>query len=93
MIVAFENNVVCSDEKVRDYLLAHHADLKEDQDEDALCLVRLHKEEDIDGTDRVDLAGWREISRELYWTGEQIDRKSTRLNSSHIQKSRMPSSA
>ena len=30
MIVAFENNVVCSDEKVRDYLLAHHADLKED---------------------------------------------------------------
>ncbi len=28
MIVAFENNVVCSDEKVRDYLLAHHADLK-----------------------------------------------------------------
>lgn len=67
MIVAFENNVVCSDEKVRDYLLAHHADLKEDQDEDALCLVRLHKEEDIDGTDRVDLVGWREISRELYW--------------------------
>ena len=57
MIVAFENNVVCSDEKVRDYLLAHHADLKEDQDEDALCLVRLHKEEDIDGTDRVDLVG------------------------------------
>ena len=43
MIVAFENNVVCSDEKVRDYLLAHHADLKEDQDEDALCplLIRL----------------------------------------------------
>ena len=39
MIVAFENNVVCSDEKVRDYLLAHHADLKEDQDEDALCLA------------------------------------------------------
>ena len=25
--------------------------------------------------------------------GEQVDRKSTRLNSSHIQKSRMPSSA
>ena len=47
MIVAFENNVVCSDEKVRDYLLAHHADLKEDQDEDALCLVRLHKERRI----------------------------------------------
>ena len=61
MIVAFENNVVCSDEKVRDYLLAHHADLKEDQDEDALCLVRLHKEEDIDGTDRVDLDRWSAI--------------------------------
>ena len=72
MIVAFENNVVCSDEKVRDYLLAHHADLKEDQDEDALCLVRLHKEEDIDGTDRVDLVGWREISRELYWAEGQM---------------------
>ena len=26
-------------------------------------------------------------------TGEGVDRKSTRLNSSHIQKSRMPSSA
>ena len=73
MIVAFENNVVCSDEKVRDYLLAHHADLKEDQDEDALCLVRLHKEEDIDGTDRVDLVGWREISRELYWAEGQME--------------------
>ncbi len=47
-------------------MLAHHADLKEDQDEDALCLVRLHKEEDIDGADRVDLAGWREISRENF---------------------------
>ena len=28
----------------------------------------------------------------LFW-GKVIDRKSTRLNSSHIQKSRMPSSA
>ena len=27
------------------------------------------------------------------WTIERVDRKSTRLNSSHIQKSRMPSSA
>ena len=94
MIVAFENNVVCSDEKVRDYLLAHHADLKEDQDEDALCLVRLHKEEDIDGTDRVDLVGWREISRELYWAGEQMEcnysiirfsRKTTSLQMSYCQ--------
>ena len=71
MIVAFENNVVCSDEKVRDYLLAHHADLKEDQDEDALCLVRLHKEEDIDGTDRVDLAGWREIRENFIGLGNR----------------------
>ena len=33
--------------------------------------------------------------RILYYTGKsyKIDRKSTRLNSSHIQKSRMPSSA
>ena len=29
----------------------------------------------------------------LYASGEESDRKSTRLNSSHIQKSRMPSSA
>ena len=50
MIVAFENNVVCSDEKVRDYLLAHHADLKKIRMRTQLCLVRLHKEEDI---------GWR----------------------------------
>ena len=27
------------------------------------------------------------------WTDDELDRKSTRLNSSHIQKSRMPSSA
>ena len=27
------------------------------------------------------------------WNRERVDRKSTRLNSSHIQKSRMPSSA
>ena len=42
MIVAFENNVVCSDEKVRDYLLAHHADLKEDQEmciRDRVCMA------------------------------------------------------
>ena len=32
-------------------------------------------------------------SDELHGTLEQLDRKSTRLNSSHIQKSRMPSSA
>ena len=29
----------------------------------------------------------------LYWYGEKIDRKSTRLNSSHLDLSRMPSSA
>ena len=34
------------------------------------------------------LIRWRAFS---YW--EELDRKSTRLNSSHIQKSRMPSSA
>ena len=31
--------------------------------------------------------------RILFYTGVNQDRKSTRLNSSHIQKSRMPSSA
>ena len=67
MIVAFENNVVCSDEKVRDYLLAHHADLKEDQDEDALCLVRLHKEEDIDGDFERTLLGWGTDGVQLFY--------------------------
>ena len=33
------------------------------------------------------------IEEEVYYTGDASDRKSTRLNSSHIQKSRMPSSA
>ena len=48
MIVVFENNVICPDSKVQDYLLAHHADLEEMPDEDyELCLVRLHKEENV----------------------------------------------
>ena len=34
-----------------------------------------------------------ELARELWYDADGIDRKSTRLNSSHIQKSRMPSSA
>ena len=33
------------------------------------------------------------LAKELRAQGAYIDRKSTRLNSSHIQKSRMPSSA
>ena len=33
------------------------------------------------------------VGAEVLWEGSEIDRKSTRLNSSHIQKSRMPSSA
>ena len=39
--------------------------------------------------------GWVEFIRCMRESGVQIeaDRKSTRLNSSHIQKSRMPSSA
>lgn len=74
MIVAFENNVICSDEKVRDYLLARHADLKKMQDEKhVLYLARLHKEEGIHGTDQVDLTGWRETSRELYWADGQME--------------------
>ena len=44
----------------------------------------------LDGHDR----GAKIIARALRDAGmEVIDRKSTRLNSSHIQKSRMPSSA
>ena len=36
---------------------------------------------------------WEDIRNGSYWLGRNGDRKSTRLNSSHIQKSRMPSSA
>ena len=40
------------------------------------------------------IVGLRDGLSELgYRENEQLDRKSTRLNSSHIQKSRMPSSA
>lgn len=74
MTVAFENNIICFDEKVRDYLLTCHADLKKMQDEEyILCLVRLHKEEEIHGVDRVDLVGWREVSRDFYWAGGQME--------------------
>ena len=44
MIVVFENNVICPDSKVQDYLLAHHADLEEMPDEDyelwSVCIRR-----------------------------------------------------
>ena len=36
---------------------------------------------------------WRVGDIVLRWVARREDRKSTRLNSSHIQKSRMPSSA
>ena len=56
MIVTFENNVICPDENVRDYLLACHVGLKEVQDGiDTLCLIRLHKEEGVEGAEQVDL--------------------------------------
>ena len=74
MIVTFENNVICPDEKVRDYLLACHAGLKEMQDgKDTLCLIRLHKEEGVEGTEQVDLTGWKELSRELCWASGSMD--------------------
>ena len=34
-----------------------------------------------------------ELGENVLWAATDVDRKSTRLNSSHIQKSRMPSSA
>ena len=42
MIVVFENNVICPDSKVQDYLLAHHADLEEMPDDYAwsVCIRR-----------------------------------------------------
>ena len=74
MIVVFENNVICPDSKVQDYLLAHHADLEEMPDEDyELCLVRLHKEENVHNAVRMDLTLWKEISRELYWAEGEME--------------------
>ena len=43
------------------------------------------------GLDRAMAAGVREVA--IFAAASETDRKSTRLNSSHIQKSRMPSSA
>ena len=74
MIVVFENNVICPDSKVQDYLLADHADLEEMPDEDyELCLVRLHKEENVHNAVRMDLTLWKEISRELYWAEGEME--------------------
>ena len=44
-----------------------------------------HDPETVDG-----YLDWRRQANDMVWL---LDRKSTRLNSSHIQKSRMPSSA
>ena len=46
--------------------------------------------EQIEASRRLDVIGWRPT-----WPlgGGRIDRKSTRLNSSHMSESRMPSSA
>ena len=51
-----------------------------------LCRGQLTVEKDATARARID-------SRDAYIVGRVEDRKSTRLNSSHIQKSRMPSSA
>ena len=61
--------------------------------------MRIVQQYGVHNADRLGIVGWR-IGQELY-TARDIkaapdnltDRKSTRLNSSHIQKSRMPSSA
>ena len=42
---------------------------------------------------RTDVSFVRDSAGTMYWYEGSKDRKSTRLNSSHIQKSRMPSSA
>ena len=53
--------------------------------------------EEIGGAWEVDYPAWNDIfdafCHVLTQMNAEIDRKSTRLNSSHIQKSRMPSSA
>ena len=58
-----------------------------------LCrAVLLHSESEYDRFDQVFL----EFFRDVPWEGElprELDRKSTRLNSSHSHASRMPSSA
>ena len=48
---------------------------------------------DLDERHRLRFAKWFVIVGQLEYELDDVDRKSTRLNSSHIQKSRMPSSA
>ena len=58
----------------------------------SLTLERTYKEIPFDIVDDVVLVDDRSRDNTAE-VAHQIDRKSTRLNSSHIQKSRMPSSA
>ena len=44
-------------------------------------------------TDGITSISSRELAAQMGTTASQVDRKSTRLNSSHSRKSRMPSSA
>ena len=60
--------------------------LQERADRFALGIVVVHDE-------KTDLGEAVRHGRQIACGGLQTDRKSTRLNSSHIQKSRMPSSA
>ena len=57
-----------------------------------LCLGMTH-EEIFTAIVRDSLRSYRELPQIWYQIQVKLDRKSTRLNSSHIQKSRMPSSA
>ena len=59
-----------------------------------VLMVAYMNEEAWEKTKQTGKAHYYSRSRKGPWfKGEESDRKSTRLNSSHIQKSRMPSSA
>ena len=63
-----------------------------DEAEEAMLALYLERGEFADGQDVLELGcGWGSLS--LYLAERFPDRKSTRLNSSHSQQSRMPSSA
>ena len=58
-----------------------------------LCAERLETQVAADSSAFLMCESARNMERMLFWVDDDIDRKSTRLNSSHSGESRMPSSA
>ena len=69
--VVFENNEIYRNDALLEQLFARHVELKEMVAKvDSLCLIRLHKEETSGAAERVDLTGWKEQWRKLYYAME-----------------------